>query len=96
MNMHPELVAQLKYARQLVRRKHGNKHTYFGSNKRLSPHAGGSGVSAGISSNEINKLNREYKKLPEGSKRRAEIRRRILELEMERGASRGYDNSYYD
>lgn len=94
MNMPPELVAQLRYARDLVRKRHGKKHTYFGTNKRLSPTI--SGLSFESSRREIYKLSREYKKLPPGSKRRTEIERRIFELEMRRGANRGYDNSYYD
>lgn len=92
MNMHPELVAQLKYARALVRRRHGKKHTHYGTNKRLAPDTGGFDQSR----REIYKLSREYKKLPPGSKRRAEIQRRIFELETSRGSRRGYDNSYYD
>lgn len=96
MHMPPELVAQLRYARDLVRKKHGKKHTYWNdSNKRLSPFMGPGNPQEGRE--EIYKLSREYKKLPPGSKRRVEIENRIRQLEMARGgASRGYDRSYYD
>lgn len=97
MNIHPDLVSQLRYARDLVRRKHGKKHTYFGSNKRLSPDSAGAGGFFRMTDREINKLNREFKKLPDKKGKRAnEIKERILELERQRGAARGYDNSYYD
>lgn len=94
MNLPPDLVAQLRYARNLVRKKYGKKDTYLGTNKRVSPFIGTAQFES--SRREIYKLAREYKKLPEGSKRKEEIKRRIFELETARGAGRGYDRSYYD
>lgn len=86
IHLPPELISQLKYARQIVSRIHGKKDkvgTFFDN-------------VSDSSRREIYKLSREFKNLPPGSKRRAEIKRRIFELETQRGANRGFDRSYYD
>ena len=86
MELPPELVSQLKYARQRVRALHGKKEargSLFDNNRHLSDE-------------EISKLAKEFEKLPAGDKRREEIKRRIFELEFLRGYNRGYDRSYYD
>lgn len=88
MHLHPDIVAQLRYARIRVRAMHGNKDIRTKAGHDQLHHR--SGI------DEIVKLSREYKKLPEGSKRRAEIKRRIYQLEHQRGSTRGYDRSYYD
>jgi hypothetical protein len=81
MELGPEVVKALKYARSLVQKRYG---------KRENPRD--RGVSVAIDNKKITQLSKKLDSLPEGSPRRKEIIEEIKQIEKRNASGRGYSD----
>lgn len=80
IELSPEVVKALKYARSLVQKLHGKRENPSGRNQLFVK----------VANEKIEKLSKELSGLPKDSPRRKEIVKEIREIERSSASARGY------